>query len=61
MYKELRKRIKKSRPIAKRQKVLNIALLASVLASVAVLLWSVAVDNIKCPTSKKALAELNKR
>lgn len=43
MYKkELRKRIKESRPIAKRQKVLNIALLAIVLASVAVLLWSVA-------------------
>ena len=43
MYKkELRKRIKASRPIAKRQKVLNIALLAIVLASVAVLLWSVA-------------------
>lgn len=42
MYKELRKRIKASRPIAKRQKVLNIALLAIVLASVAVFLWSVA-------------------
>lgn len=42
MYKELRKRIKASRPIAKRQKVLNIALLTIVLASVAVLLWSVA-------------------
>lgn len=43
MYKkELRKRIKAIRPIAKRQKVLNIALLGIVLASVAVLLWSVA-------------------
>lgn len=42
MYKELRKRIKASRPIAKRQKVLNITLLAIVLASVAVFLWSVA-------------------
>lgn len=42
MYKELRKRIKASQPIAKRQKMLNIALLAIVLASVAVFLWSVA-------------------
>lgn len=42
MYKELRKRIKASRPIAKRTKVLNTILLAIVLASVATLLWSVA-------------------
>lgn len=41
MHKELRKRIQASRTIAKRTKVLNIALLAIVLASVAVLLWSV--------------------
>lgn len=41
MYK-LRKKIKASRPIAKRTKVLNIALLTIVLASVAVFLWSVA-------------------
>lgn len=42
MYKkELQKRIKASRPIAKRQKAINIALLLIVLASVAVFLWSV--------------------
>lgn len=42
MYKELHKRIKASRPFGKRTKVLNITLLAIVLASVATLLWSVA-------------------
>lgn len=42
MCKELRKRIKASRPFAKRTKVLNIALLAIVLASIAVFLWGVA-------------------
>lgn len=64
MYKELRKRIRASRPIAKRQKVLNIALLAIVLASVAVLLWSVAnVARAKSQDSsqvqKNSLAKLS--
>ena len=62
MYKKLRKRIKASRPIAKRQKVLNIALLAIVLASVAVLLWSVAnVSRAKASqaTQEQSLAHLS--
>ena len=64
MYKkELQKRIKASRPIAKRQKVLNIALLAIVLASVAVLLWSVAnVARAKASqesTQEQSLAHLS--
>lgn len=62
MYKELRKRIKASRPIAKRQKVLNIALLAIVLASVAVFLWSVSnVARAKnsSPKQEQSLAHLS--
>lgn len=60
-YKELRKRIKASRPIAKRQKVLNITLLAIVFASVAVLLWSVAnVARAKSSqTQEQSLAHLS--
>ena len=62
MYKEPRKRIKASRPIAKRQNALNIALLAIVLASVAVLLWSVAnVSRAKASqaTQEQSLAHLS--
>lgn len=65
MYKKLRKRIKASRPIAKRQKVLNIALLAIALASVAVFLWSVAnVARAKAsqeasPKQEQSLAHLS--
>lgn len=55
MYKELRKRIKASRPIAKRTKVLNTILLAIVLASVATLLWSVA--NVARAKSQEAKQE----
>ena len=58
MYKELRKRIKASYPIAKGQKVLNIALLAIVLASVAVLLWSVA-NVARDSTQEQNLARLS--
>ena len=57
MYKELRKRIKASRPIAKRQNALNIALLAIVLASVAVLLWSVANVTRAKATSQESTQE----
>lgn len=57
--KELRKRIKASRPIAKRQKVLNIALLAIVLASVAVLLWSVANVSRAKEAQENSLAHLS--
>lgn len=62
MYKKLCKRIKASRPIGKRQKVLNIALLAIVLASVAVFLWSVAnVARAKnsSPKQEQSLAKLS--
>ena len=62
MYK-LCKRIKASLPIAKRQKVLNIALLAIMLASVAVFLWSVAnVARAKASqesTQEQSLAHLS--
>lgn len=58
MYKELRKRIKASRPIAKRTKVLNIALLAIVLASIAVL-WSVANVARGSQAQENSLAKLS--
>lgn len=63
MYKEKLRKIKTSRPIAKWQNALNIALLAIVLASVAVLLWSVAnVARAKASqesTQEQSLAHLS--